>query len=61
MTLQSYGARHLRKYNEEKEAQSAKNIPLEISSVTDKGKCPMKEIRQASVDQQVKAYLHTLE
>ena len=51
----------LMKDGEEKEALAAKNVPMAISSVTDKGKGPMEEIPQASVDQQVKAYLHTSE
>ena len=49
------------KDREEKEALAAKNISLETSSVTDKGKGPIEEIQQASVDHHVKAYLHTLE
>ena len=39
------------KYREEKEALAAKNVPMETDSATDKGKGPMEEIPQASVDQ----------
>ena len=49
------------KDRETKEAQEAKNTSIETNSATDKGKSPMEEIPQASVDQQVKAYLHTRE
>ena len=38
------------KDREEKEALEAKNVPMETSSVTDKGKFPMEAIPQASVD-----------
>ena len=65
--LQNYRAMELdiqekvMKEREEKEALAAKNIPMETSSVTDKGKSPMEEIQQESIHQQFKAYLHTLE
>ena len=56
------------KYREEKEAQATtkealavKNTSMETSSDTNKGKGPMEEIPQASIEQQVKYYLHTSE
>ena len=44
-----------------KESMEAKNASIETSSYTGKGKTPMEEIPRTSVEQQVKAYLHTLE
>ena len=49
------------KDKEENEALVEKNVPMETDSATGKGKGHMEEIPQASVDQQVKAYLHTSE
>ena len=49
------------KDREAKEAQAAKNTSIATISATNKGKSPIKEIPQASVDQQVKSYLHTSE
>ena len=49
------------KDKEEKEAQAAKDTSIANISATNKGKSPMEEIPEASVDQQVKAYLHTSE
>ena len=49
------------KYRDAKQAQAAKNTSIATSSAIDKGKSPMEEIPQASVDQQVEAYLHTSE
>ena len=49
------------KDREAKEAQVAKDTPIETSSATDKGKGLMGEIPQASIDQQVNSYLHTSE
>ena len=45
---------------EAKEAHATKNTSIATSSATDKGKSPMEEIPRASIDQQVKSYLHTL-
>ena len=49
------------KDREAKEAQATKDTHIETSLVTDKGKGVMGEIPQESIDQQVKAYLHTLD
>ena len=42
-----------------KEALAAKNTSMVTNSYTNKGKGPMEETPQASVEQQVKDYLHT--
>ena len=44
-----------------KEALASTNVSIGTSVDTGKGKYPMEEISQTSVEQQVKAYLHTLE
>ena len=45
------------KDREAKEAHAAKNISITTSSAADKGKSPIEEIPQASVDEQDKYYL----
>ena len=47
------------KDREENEALVAKNAPMETSSASYKEKGLKEEIPQASIDQHVKAYLHT--
>ena len=42
-----------------KEALASTNASTEPSSDTGKGKAPMEEVPQMSMEQQVKAYLHT--
>ena len=44
-----------------KEALAAKNASIETSLDIGKGKAPMEEVPQTSMEQQVKDYLHTLE
>ena len=44
-----------------KEALATKNTSMETCSDTGKGEGPMEEIPQTSIEQQVKAYLHTSE
>ena len=42
-----------------KETLASTNASIEPSLDTSKGKAPMEEVPQTSVEQQVKAYLHT--
>ena len=49
------------RHREEKEAQVTKDPSIATSSDIDKGKSPMEDIPQASIDQQVKSLIHTSE
>ena len=46
---------------EAKEALASTNVSIGTSSNTGKGKAPMEYFPKTSVEQQVKAYLHSLE
>ena len=49
----------MRKGQEEKEAQAAKDPSLTTRSAMDKGKGPMDDVPQTSIAQQVKTLIHT--